>query len=154
MPLGVLYFRVQWTPLWRHSYGWWRGVWWMGLWCRWRGRHWVQKNGWPWFRTGCLGREKGSRHCKCLLDSILLYAGGRKFYPVQVYNGLITWSSYCQSNSQSPTDLESTQSDSQSPTDLESTQSQNIGNARTKCLYVHEMPRRKSSSGRPVNIIQ
>ena len=49
----------------------------------------------------------------------------------------------CQSISQSPTDLESTQSDSQSPTDLESTQSQNIGNARTKCLYVHEMPIRK-----------
>ena len=43
---------------------------------------------------------------------------------------------YCQSNSQSPTDLESTQSDSQSPTDSESTQSQNIGNARTKCQYV------------------
>ena len=47
---------------------------------------------------------------------------------------------HCQSDSQSPTDLESTQSDSQSPTDLESTQSQNIGNARTKCLYVHGMP--------------
>ena len=32
------------------------------------------------------------------------------------------------------------QSDSQSPTDLESNQSQNIGNARTKCIYVHEIP--------------
>ena len=32
------------------------------------------------------------------------------------------------------------QSDSQSPTDSESTLSQNIGNARTKCLYVHKMP--------------
>ena len=32
------------------------------------------------------------------------------------------------------------QSDSQSLTDLESTQSQNISNARTTCQYVHEMP--------------
>ena len=59
-----------------------------------------------------------------------------------------------QYDSQSPTDLESTQSDSQSPTDLESSQSQKIGNVRTKCLYVHKMPIRKSSSGRPINIIQ
>ena len=48
-----------------------------------------------------------------------------------------------QTDSQSPTDLGLTQSDSQSPTDLESTQSQNIGNACTKCIYVHEMPIRK-----------
>ena len=46
----------------------------------------------------------------------------------------------CQSDSHIPTDLESTQSDSQSPIDLESTQSQNIGNARTKFLYVHKIP--------------
>ena len=32
------------------------------------------------------------------------------------------------------------QSDSQSPTESESTQSQNIGNARTNFLYVHKMP--------------
>ena len=49
----------------------------------------------------------------------------------------------CKYDSQSPMDLESTQSDSQSPTDLEPTQSQNIGNARTKCIYVHEMPMHK-----------
>ena len=47
---------------------------------------------------------------------------------------------HCQSNSQSPTDSELTQFDYQSPTYSESTQSQNIGNARTKCLYVHKMP--------------
>ena len=46
----------------------------------------------------------------------------------------------CQSDSQSPTDSDSTQSDSQSSTDSELTQPQNICNARTKCLYVHEMP--------------
>ena len=61
---------------------------------------------------------------------------------------------FCQSDSQSPTYLDSTQSNSQSLMDLESTQSQNIGNARMKCIYVHEMPIYKSSSGRPVNIIQ
>ena len=49
----------------------------------------------------------------------------------------------CQSGSQIPTDLDSIQYNSQSPTDLESTKSQNIGNARTKCLYVHKMPIRK-----------
>ena len=81
--------------------------------------------------------------------------------PLEVVTLSLPWSPLevgagyrCQSDSHIPTDLELTQSDSQSPTDLESTQSQNIGNARTKCLYVHEMPIRKSSSGRPVNIIQ
>ena len=46
----------------------------------------------------------------------------------------------CQSDSQSPTVLDSTQSDSQIPTGSESTQSNNIGNTRTKCLYVNKMP--------------
>ena len=93
--------------------------------------------------AGLLGVNFNGKNKTGLIDMKQIGLIQRVIEALGLGDGTVKGKYTCQSDSQSPTDLESTQSDSQSPTDLESTQSQNIGNARTKCLYVHKMPIRK-----------